>query len=94
MVIRWSLPAQLQLKHIHDYISFESPYYAKKVTEDIILKSMTLRDFPKIGRIVPEMNQETIRELIIYSYRLIYQINNNDIDILTLVHGKQDFQGV
>lgn len=94
MVIRWSLPAQLQLKHIHDYIALESPYYAKKVTEDVILKSITLKDFPKIGRVVPEINQETIRELIISSYRLIYQINNNNIDILALVHGKQDFQGV
>lgn len=93
-MVKWSLPAQLQLKHIHDFIALESSYYAKKVTEDIILRSAILDGFPRLGRVVPEMNQELIRELFIYSYRLIYQIKNADIEVLAVVHGRQDFQGV
>ncbi len=93
-MVKWSLPAQLQLKHIYDYVALESTYYAKKVSEDIILKSMMLKDFPGMGRIVPEVNQEVIRELIVYSYRLIYQIRQSDVEILALIHSRQDFQGI
>ncbi len=40
---------------------------------------------------VPELGDPNIRELIIYSYRLVYEISLNRIEILTIVHGKQDF---
>jgi toxin ParE1/3/4 len=44
-----------------------------------------------MGRIVPEVEDPNIRELIIYSYRLIYEISQKRIEILTIIHGKQDF---
>jgi len=47
--------------------------------------------FPEIGRIVPEIGDPKIRELIIYSYRLIYEIYPDKLAILALVHGKRDF---
>ena len=40
-----------------------------------------------MGRIVPEWDMETIRERIIYSYRLIYRITDHDIRILGIIHG-------
>ena len=40
---------------------------------------------------MPEMNDEKIRELIIYSYRMIYQVKNKDVEVLTIIHGKRDF---
>ena len=46
-----------------------------------------------MGRIVPEIEDPNIRELIIYSYRLIYEISPNRIEILAIIHGKQDFPG-
>jgi plasmid stabilization system protein ParE len=46
---------------------------------------------PRMGRIVPEIEDPNIRELIIYSYRLIYKISPKRIEILAIIHGKQDF---
>ncbi len=72
-------------------MSADSIYYAKEVAEKIMSRTEYLKKFPEFGRIVPEIGNKNIRELIIYSYRLIYEISKNNIDILTIIHGKQEF---
>ncbi len=90
MVI-WSKPARRDLRNIHDYIAFDSKFYAKKVVQEIARQSENLNDFPLVGRMVPELEDYDIRELIVYSYRLIYKVTSSRVEILALVHGKQDF---
>jgi len=90
MVI-WSKPAKNDLRNIHDHIAFDSKFYAKKVVQGIIEKSESLNDFPLMGRMVPELEDPDIRELTVYSYRLIYKVTSRRVEILTLIHGKQDF---
>ncbi|MBN1804997.1 MAG: type II toxin-antitoxin system RelE/ParE family toxin [Sedimentisphaerales bacterium] len=90
MVI-WSRPAKDDLKRIFDYIASDSKYYAVKVSQEFIDKSEQLVKLPQMGRTVPEIEDSNIRELIIYSYRLIYEISSDRIEILTIIHGKQDF---
>ena len=90
-MVKWSIPAKQDLKQVYDYIARDSKFYAAKVSQDIVDKSEKLFNFPKIGRIVPEIDNPNIRELIIYSYRLIYRVSTNTIEILALIHGKQDF---
>ena len=90
-MVNWSEPAKLSLKQIYEFISKDSNYYAKEVIDNIINESEKLIDFPKLGRIVPEVNNENIREIIIYSYRLIYEIKSSEINIITLIHGRQLF---
>lgn len=90
MVI-WSIPAKQDLKEIYDYIARDSKYYAEKVSQGIVEKSELLHKFPKIGRVVPEIGEANIREVIVYSYRLIYEVSSDKIEILTLIHCKQDF---
>ncbi|MFQ5713002.1 MAG: type II toxin-antitoxin system RelE/ParE family toxin [Candidatus Scalinduaceae bacterium] len=92
MVI-WSIPAKHDLKKIHDYIAEGSKYYALKVSQEFVVKSEALLDFPKMGRVVPEIGDPNIRELIIYSYRLIYEVSSNRIEILAVIHCKQNFTG-
>ena len=48
-----------------------------------------LKDFPNAGRIVPELDDEAIRERFVYSYRLIYRIQNNNVLIVAVVHGRR-----
>lgn len=58
----------------------------------IIEKSETLHKFPKIGRTVPELEDESIRELIIYSYRMIYEIVKDENIIHAVIHGKRNLE--
>lgn len=93
MVI-WSKPAKRDLRNIHDHIAADSKFYATKVVRDIIERSEKLKDFSLIGRMVLEIEDPDIREVIVYSYRLIYKVSSDRIEILTLIHGKQDFLSV
>ncbi len=90
-MVKWSSPAKRDLKRIFDYIAEDSVFYAKKVVEDIVSKSEYLEDFPEIGRMVPELEDPNVRELIVYSYRLVYEIKVGHVQILTIIHGKRDF---
>ena len=90
-MVKWSSPARADLKLIYDYISKESKFYAQNVVQNMVSKTNLLDDFPKMGRVVPEIGEPNIRELFIYSYRLIYEIVPDGIWILSIVHGKRDF---
>ncbi len=90
-MVKWSVPARNDLKQIHDYIAKDSEYYARNVIQEIVAKTETLTEHPEIGRIVPEIGDQNIRELIIYSYRLIYESSIADIEILAIIHGIRDF---
>jgi len=90
-MVKWTSTAKMDLKKIYNYIAEDSKYYARRVAQDVVEKTEGLNDFPEIGRIVPEINDKKIRELIIYSYRLVYEVKNDDVDILAIIHGKRDF---
>lgn len=45
---------------------------------------------PKIGKVVPEIGEEHVRELSLYSYRILYEIHGSDINILTVIHKRRD----
>jgi len=95
MVI-WSKPAITDLRSIHDFIAHDSQHYAKKVTQDIREKTDAIADFPKTGKKVPELNDNSIRELSLYSYRIIFEIRDQEIFVLAVVHKRRDFnaQGI
>ena len=80
MVI-WSGPAKMALQNIFYFIAEDSKFYAKKVVAKIIARSEYLVEFPRLGKIVQEINNDKIRELIIYSYRMIYEIKKMTIYI-------------
>lgn len=92
-MVRWTAHAKAQLRHIHCYIADDSPLYAKRVTETIVRKTVGLDELPYQGRKVPELNEENIRELAIYSYRIIYEVKADAVEILAVIHKRRDFSG-
>ena len=90
-MVKWSKPAGLDLKQIHDYIARDSKFYAQKVSLEIIEKSEKLNLFPEVGRVVPEIGDPNIRELLIYSYRLLYEVFPDKVEVLALIHSKRNF---
>ena len=90
-MVKWSKTATGDLRKIYNYISSDSEVYAERVVNEIISKSEYLKEYPNIGRVVPELNNSKVRELIVYSYRMVYQLENENIEILTLVHSRKNF---
>jgi toxin ParE1/3/4 len=90
-MVKWTSPARDDLKAIYEHIALDSKFYAKKTIRDILLLSTTISDLPERGRVVPETSNNNIRELFIYSYRLIYRILHPEIiEILTVIHGSRN----
>ena len=86
--LEWSNEALEDIKIIAEYIEKDSPVYAKSVVLKFFEKAEMLQDFPLMGRVVPELDDETIREIFVYSYRLIYKIYKERILLITVIHGK------
>jgi toxin ParE1/3/4 len=84
--IVWTQIAIEDLQLIHEYISKDSKLYAERLIEKIIERVDQLETFPKSGRVVPEFETETIRELIEGNYRIIYQILPDYIGIVRIHH--------
>jgi toxin ParE1/3/4 len=75
--IVWSRRAAQDLDSIADYIAVDSPAYAAIVLKNIVNQTKMLGEFPQAGRKVPEFDDEHTRELVAYSYRIIYRLEEN-----------------
>lgn len=91
-MVRWTDHALTQLRHIYTYIAQDSPFYAKRVSEALVRKTMGLDELPRRGRIVPELNDKTVRELSLHSYRILYEIKASHIEILAVIHKRRNVQ--
>jgi len=89
--INWTFQAKDDLKDIAEYISKDSKLYAKLQVTRLKTRTRILKTQTRSGKIVSEINQEDIRELIEGNYRIIYKIvKDNQIDILTIHHSARD----
>jgi len=87
--LEWSEEALEDIESIANYIEKDSPTYAKSVVSKFFEKAELLQEFSELGRKVPEMNNPQIREIFVYSYRLIYKIEHTRILFIAVVHGKR-----
>lgn len=90
MKIVWTEPAVEDLRELHAYVARDSEMYASGFVERIILAAERLVDHPKIGRVVPETNDENVRELLFQRYRIIYRVTNDCFEMLSVIHGARD----
>ena len=85
--IRITEKAIADLTAIGDFISRDSEKYAKVTIQNIFEAIKYLEDFPEIGRIVPEINTKSIREIILGNHRSVYWIiSKKRIDIIAIHH--------
>jgi addiction module RelE/StbE family toxin len=87
--VTWSPEALEDLESIAEYIERDSLFYAQSVVSKILGVSRNIKEFPLIGRVVPELGDENIRERFIYSYRLVYQMRQQNILMVAVIHGKR-----
>ncbi len=72
----WSPASRDDLHDIVHFISRDSPERAEAYGYRLIAETDKLRDFPEIGRVVPEYSVSTIREIFVRSYRIVYRVNH------------------
>lgn len=68
--------AREDLRVMVRFIARDNPSAAMRLGQLLIEKALSLESLPLRGRVVPELNEPAIREIIFKSYRIIYQISD------------------
>jgi toxin ParE1/3/4 len=89
--VSWSRGARDDLDSILAFIAEDSPEAAMKVLDVVLRLADSLSGLSERGRMVPEIANPRIREVLVYSYRLLYEITDSEVRLLALVHGARDF---
>lgn len=85
--VRWTPQALDDLDAICLFIARDAPQVAAVFADRAFCATDRLVDHPRLGRIVPELEIETIREIILGNYRIIYRIREDEVQIVTVHHG-------
>ena len=88
--VRWTHEAVTDLEGIAEYISKGSAYYAAAFVEEVLAVANSLNHFSERGRIVPEVGDNTVRELFVKGHRLLYKIGDDSVQVLGMIHGRRD----
>ena len=87
--VKWTDNALNELDDYANYISKDSPKYARILVKQIYEIIGHLNQFPKFGRKVPEYDDSSLREIIFKNYRIIYLIKSYHIEIISVIHGSK-----
>ncbi len=93
-VVEWTTPAVNQLEEIVEYHRERSPSYAERVGNQITTAVDRLESLPLMGRVVPEFKIQTIRELIVSPYRILYHVRGETCSVIAVVDSRRDFTRV
>lgn len=92
-MVKWTAHAKSQLRHIHNHIAYDSPLYAKRVSEALVQRTVDMDTLPRKGKMVPELDEDVVRELPLYSYRILYEIKSDSlIIVLAVIHKRQHLE--
>ena len=92
--IIWAGVAENDLKEIIEYIATDSPANALKKIKQ---KASSLYTLPERGRIVPELQDQSIplyRELIVPPWRIIYRISEMKVYVLSVFDARQNVEDI
>jgi addiction module RelE/StbE family toxin len=91
MRIVWSPTSQRKIDEIVNYISQDNVDAALTLVEEFEKRVQHLKNHPRSGQMVPALNDEMVRQLVVQSnYVITYEINQDHINILTIRHTRQD----
>jgi len=88
----WTEEALSDLTAIGEYFDRTSPQYASVIVEKLYTSVERLTEHSKVGRQVPEVEHESLRELIAENYRVIYQLREEETEVITVLHSRQDLR--
>ena len=86
----WTVGAISDLREIFAFLNRDSEVYASVLTARIFEAVEKLGDYPYLGRMVPGYKDETIREIIVGNYRVVYRVREQLVGVIGLVHGRQN----
>jgi addiction module RelE/StbE family toxin len=84
--IVWSDQSLEDIEDIRRYIQRDSHVYAEMFVDRVFESVERLINYPLSGRVVPEFEDPTLREIILGSYRIVHRVRQGTISIVTVFH--------
>ena len=90
--ISWSDRAKADIIQIGDYIARDDPNAAARWVRLLVSDVERAAHMPLAGRVVPEFaERKDIRAVLRRSYRVVYRVGGDAIEVLTLFEGHRVF---
>ena len=90
--VLWTENAIQDLLGIKAFIAQDSIDRAEEWVVELYAAGENLSRLSGRGRIVPELNQVTLRELLIENYRLVYRVKSTSVEVLTVFEGHRQLK--
>ncbi len=87
----WSDGAFRELDEATEYVAQDSRQAAVRLLQQLLDAAQSLSEFAERGRVVPELDDPSIRELQVNPYRLVYSVSDTEVAILGVLHQRRDF---
>ncbi len=91
MIVHWTEAALTDARAIETYIARHSARYAQGLIDRLFSRTESLADLPRLGAMVPEYDDENLRELFEDPCRIVYRILEQQIDVVAVVHAARRF---
>jgi plasmid stabilization system protein ParE len=62
------------------------------VLEQALAAADSLTTLSERGRVVPEVGRPALREVFVFRYRLLYEVQRDLVRIVAFLHGARDFE--
>jgi toxin ParE1/3/4 len=87
----WAPSALKDVNSIAEFIARDSVDQSALFVVRLFESTDRLQKFPRSGRVIPEIDNQSCREIIRGSYRIMYRLDNDDVWIAGIIHGSRDW---
>jgi plasmid stabilization system protein ParE len=87
----WAPRARSDARLALDYIHRESPEAARRFATALVTAARSLAELSERGRIVPELEDPSVRELLLSRYRVVYEVFPARVAVVRIIHASRDF---
>ena len=89
MKVRWTRPALDDLLAIFRYVARDNPDAALRLRDRLRAATAALAEHPRLGRVVPEIGDESVREIVRGSYRIVYRVAR-EVHVVAVMEGHRE----
>ena len=89
MTVVWTEQARADLRAIQDFIARDSELYARQQIGRLIERAEYASSMPTLGHPVHEFPSTLMREIHEGSYRIVYSFDEDQLQVITVIHMKQ-----
>lgn len=79
--------AKRDLEEIAAFIARDDEDAALRWVDRLVNRALDLARAPRSGRVVPELGESDIRQVLVRPYRIVYRIEPQRVLVLTMIEG-------